>query len=176
MQVSLWQYLNCPDVAADLHRGSSRKFNALDYTLTVSPAHFRSIVAARRHRKRAPSLVARLVSRVAHDAAGELARVYEYQLALLSDGVAGVMLAGHAARCAVDYVVGGGRYLEQDAVVIGAVKGHDSLAPVPTVSVIVGERELKWRLDEILKKPGLRMEIYLCSEDYQVNRRRKTFK
>ena len=88
---------------------------------------------------------------------------------MLGDGLAGAALVGHAARCVVDYVIGGGRYLDQDAVVIGAVRGHDSLAPVPTVSVVVGERELKWRLDEILKKPGLRREVCLCTDDYQVS-------
>ena len=169
VQVTLWQYLNCPDVAAHLHRGSITDFNSLNYTLVVSPDHFRSITLARRDRKHVTSLVHQLVSGVARDAAAELARVYEYQLALLGDGMAGVMLARHAARCVIDYVIVGGRYLEQDAVVMGAVKGHDSLAPMPTVSVIVGERELKWRLDHILKKPGLRLEIYLCSDDYQVN-------
>jgi len=129
-------------------------------------------MAARQDRKRVASLVGQLVSSVTRDAAAELARVYEYQLALLGDGLAGVMLAAHAARCVIDYVICGGRYLEQETVVMGAVKGQarpTNPGPMPTVSVVVGERELKWRLDEILKKPGLRLELYLCSDDYQVN-------
>ena len=126
-------------------------------------------MAARRDRKHVTLLVRQLVSCVASDAAAELARVYEYQLALLGDGLAGVMLATHAARCVMDYVICGGRYLEQDTVVMGAVKGQArqvNSVPLPIVSVVVGERELKWRLDEVLKKPGLRLEIYLCSDDY----------
>jgi len=129
-------------------------------------------MAARQDRKHAASLVGQLVSSVTREAAAELARIFEYQLALLGDGLAGVTLAAHAARCVMDYVICGGRYLEQETVVMGAVKGQARLAspgPMPVVSVIVGERELKWRLDEILKKPGLRLEIYLCSDDYQVN-------
>ena len=171
VQISLWQYLYCPDVAAHLHRaaGPCTDFNAVDYTLVISPDHFRSLAAACQDRKHVTSVARELACRVASDAGAELARVYEYQLALLGDGRAAAMLAGHAARCVVDYVIGGGRYLERDAVVIGAVKGHDGLlAPVPTVSVVVGERELKWRLDDILKKPGLRREIYVSSDDYQV--------
>jgi len=128
-------------------------------------------MAARRDRTHVTSLVRQLVSCVANDAAAELARVYEYQLALLGDGLAAMMLAAYAARCVIDYVICGGRYLERDTVVMGAVKSHArqvSGEPIPTVSVVVGERELKWRLDEILTKPGLRLEIYLCSEDYQV--------
>ena len=128
-------------------------------------------MAARRDRKHVMTLVHELVSCVASDAAAELAREFEYQLALLGDGTAGVMLAAHAARCVIDYVIYGGRYLEQDTVVIGAVKGqalHVGRGPMPIFSVVVGECELKWRLDEILKKPGLRLEIYLCSDDYQV--------
>jgi len=179
VQISLWQYINCPDIAAELHGKSSTEYDdatatldSSDYTLVVSPDHFRSIMTARRDRKHVTSLVHQLVSSLACDAAAELARIYEYQLALLGDGLAGIMLAAHAARCAIDYVIYGGRYLEQDTVVIGAVKGQTSQVssgPMPIISVIVGERELKWRLDEILKKPGLRLEISLCSDDYQVS-------
>jgi len=122
-------------------------------------------------RKHVTSLVGRLVSSVTRDAACELGRIYEYQLALLGDGQAGAMLAAHAARCVIDYVICGGRYLELETIVMGAVKGQarpTNPGPMPVVSVIVGERELKWRLDDILKKPGLRLETYLCSDDYQV--------
>lgn len=81
-QVSLWQYLYCADVAADLHRGGpGSDFNSADYTLAIPPDHFRSLVAACRDRKHVTSLARELVSRVACAAAGELARVYEYQLA-----------------------------------------------------------------------------------------------
>jgi len=175
--VSLWQYINCPDIAAELHgrfgtdSDDATTPDSSDYTLIVSQDHFRSIIAARRDRKHVTQLVRQLVSCLASDAAAELARVYEYQLALLGDGLAGVMLAAHAARCVMDYVICGGRYLEQDTVVMGAVRGQGrqvNQGPMPVVSVIVGERELKWRLDEILTKPGLRLEIYLCSDDYQV--------
>jgi len=129
-------------------------------------------MTARLDRKHVMQLIRQLVFGLARDAAAELARVYEYQLALLGDGLAGVMLAAHAACCVMDYVIGGGHYLEQDTVVMGAVKGQTrqmvGTRPIPVVSVIVGERELKWRLDEILTKPGLRLEIYFCSDDYQV--------
>jgi len=173
--VSLWQYINCPDTAAELHGGSDDATatpDSSEYTLIVSPDHFRSIVAARRDRNQVTLLVRQLVTCLVSDAAAELARVYEYQLALLGDGLAAAMLAAHAARCVMDYVICGGRYLEQDTVVMGAVKGQTrpvSPGPIPVVSVIVGERELKWRLDEVLTKSGLRLEIHLCSDDYQVS-------
>jgi len=34
--------------------------------------------------------------------------------------------------------------------------------------VIVGQRELKWELDEILKRPGLRKELLLFADDVEV--------
>ena len=189
--MSLWEYVNSADAAAELHVSNSSVTNtgcncdcncdcervandaaitlSPHYALLVSPDHFRSIMAARTDRKHVTSLVRELVSGVVSEAAAELARVFEYQLALLGDGLAGVMLAKHAALCVMDYVIYGGRYLEQDTVVTGAVRGQsrqvNSAGLTPTVSVIVGERELKWRLDEILKKAGLRMEMSVCSDN-----------
>jgi len=171
--VTLWQYLNCPAVAAELHSESSTDFDSRNYTPIYPSEHFRSIHAARQDPKQVTSLVHQLVSCLASDAATELARVYEYQIALLGDGLAGSLLAEHAAGCVMDYVTREGQYLELDTMTMGALKGqvrgHDSSAPTPTLSVVVGKRELKWRLDDILKKPGIRLDIYLCSDDYQVS-------
>jgi len=37
------------------------------------------------------------------------------------------------------------------------------------ISVIVGQRELKWNLYEILKKPGLRKETLLFTDDVDLD-------
>jgi len=169
--VSLWQYLNSPDVPLDLladDRGG--------YALTIQPALFSGLLHVRRDvdrddRAAQTSLAGELVACLAAEAAAELARVFEYQIALLSDGLAIELLAGHAAHCVIDYVTSTGRQLDRNAIVLGAVRGKHLLGTTtitPKLSVIVGQRELKWELDEILKRPGLRKELLLFADDLEV--------
>jgi len=72
---------------------------------------------------------------------------------------------------AMQYVTSGGRQLDRNAIVQGAVRGEHLLQTTtvtPRLSVIVGQRELKWELDEILKRPGLRKELLLFADDVEV--------
>ena len=117
------------------------------------------------------SLAVELVACLAAEAAAELARIFEYQIALLSDGLAIELLAGHAAHCVINYMTASGRHLDRNTIVLGAVRGQHALESTiiaPRLSVIVGQRELKWELDDILKRPGLRKELFLFSDDIEV--------
>lgn len=171
--VSLREYLNSPDVPVDLLADDGGRPAA--FVLTLQPALFGGLMHVRRERADDPavqtSLAGELVACLAAEAGAELARVFEYQIALLSDGVAIELLAGHAAHCVVNYVTSTGRHLDRNTIVLGAVRGEHLLASTsiaPRLSVIVGQRELKWELDEILKRPGLRKELFLFSDDIEV--------
>jgi len=172
--LSLWQYLNTPDVPLDLLANGGGGGGG--YALTIQPALFSGLLHVRRDvdaddRAAQTSLAGELVACLAAEAGAELARVFEYQIALLSDGLAIELLAGHAAHCVVNYVTSTGRPLDRNAIVLGAVRGAHLLqtsAITPKLSVIVGQRELKWELDEILKRPGLRKELLLFADDLEV--------
>jgi len=172
--VSLWQYLNSPDVPLDLLADDCRGERPA-YVLTIQPALFGGLMHVRRDGGDDPaastSLAGELVACLAAEAGAELARIFEYQIALLSDGLAIELLAGHAAHCVVNYMTSSGRHLDRNTIVLGAVRGEhvvESTSITPKLSVIVGPRELKWELDEILKRPGLRKELFLFSDDIQV--------
>jgi len=177
--VSLWQYLNSPDVPLDLLADSGRGSSdgRPDYLLTIQPALFGGLMHVRRDRADDPaapiSLAGELVACLAAEAGAELARIFEYQIALLSDGLAIELLAGHAAHCVINYMTSSGRHLDRNTIVLGAVRGEhllESTIIAPKLSVIVGQRELKWELDEILKRPGLRKELFLFSDDIEVRK------
>jgi len=177
--VSLWQYLNSPDVPLDLladdGRGTGDGCPA--FMLTIQPALFGGLMHVRRARRDDPaaptSLAGEVVSCLAAEAGAELARIFEYQIALLSDGLAIELLAGHAAHCAVNYMTTSGRHLDRNTIVLGAVRGEhllESAVIAPRLSVIVGQKELKWELDEIFKRPALRKELFLFSGDLEVQK------
>ena len=99
--ISLGQYLSSPDVPLDLLAADPG-----GYVLTIQPALFSGLLHVRRdlgHDDRAAqtSLAGELVACLAAEAGAELARVFEYQIALLSDGLAIELLAGHAAHCVI---------------------------------------------------------------------------
>jgi len=172
--VSLWHYLNSPEVPVDLLAEDSGNGRAA-YVLTIQPALFGGLMHVRRDcadDAAAPtSLAGDLVACLAAEAGAELARIFEYQIALLSDGLAIELLAGHAAHCVVNYMTSSGRHLDRNTIVLGAVRGEHVLETTkitPRLSVIVGQKELKWELDEILKRPGLRKELFLFSDDVEV--------
>jgi hypothetical protein len=146
-----------------------------DYVLTIQPALFTGLMHVRRDRPgdqdAALAVACELVSCLAAESAAELARIFEYQISLLSDGMSIELLASQAARCVVDYIRRTGRHLDRNTIVAGAVRGQHVVATgvSPKLSIIVGQRELKWEIHEILKKPGLRREMSLFSANVQVN-------
>jgi len=170
--VSLLQYLTSPDVPVDLLADDGRGGG---YVLTIQPALFGGLLHVRRDvgddRSAQTSLAGELVACLAAEAGAELARIFEYQIALLSDGLAIELLAGHAAHCVINYVTSTGRHLDRNTIVLGAVRGRhllESTSITPRLSVIVGQKELKWELDEILTRPGLRKELLLYADDDEV--------
>ena len=177
--VSLWQYLNSPDVPLDLlaDDGHAVGDGRPSYVLTIQPALFSGLMHVRRDRHDDPaaptSLAGELVACLAAEAGAELARIFEYQIALLSDGLAIELLAGHAAHCVINYMTTSGRHLDRNTIMLGAVRGEhvlESTTITPRLSVIVGQKELKWELDEIFKRPGLRKELFLFSDGIEVRR------
>lgn len=169
--ISLWQYLNSPDIPLDLLSDDGRGDGRPAYVLTIQPALFGGLMHVRRERADDPaamtSLAGELVACLAAEAAAELARIFEYQIALLSDGLAIELLAGHAAHCVVNYMTSSGRLLDRNTIVLGAMRGEhlaESTTITPRLSVIVGPRELKWEVNEIFKRPALRKELFLFSD------------
>ena len=127
-------------------------------------------------------LGAELVKCAGREAARELARMFEYQISLLSEQRALRLLAEHAVECAAAYVDHQRGVWERNSLVrgavFGAVFGHtETVAAAATteppddtvaerrgsrrVSVIVGHRELKWDIGDVLKRPGLRRDCLL---------------
>ena len=117
-------------------------------------------------------LAAEIVRCVGVEAGRELARMFEYQIALLYEDRALRLLAEHAVECAAAYVEHQRAAWDRNSLVrgavFGAVFGHTetvekqdrpgSAAGSRRVSVIVGQRELKWDVGDVLKRPGLRRD------------------
>jgi len=123
-----------------------------------------------------------MVKCAGREAARELARMFEYQISLLSEDRALRLLAEHAVECAAAYVDHQRGVWERNSLVrgavFGAVFGHTETVAAPAaaegpdeaaaerrssrrVSVIVGHRELKWDIGDVLKRPGLRRDCLL---------------
>ena len=52
--------------------------------------------------------------------------------------------------------------VDRNTLMQGAVRGRPPKSPLPLhVSAVVGQRELKWTLDEIVSRPGLRRDVML---------------
>ena len=130
-------------------------------------------------------LAEQMVKCAGREAARELARMFEYQIALLSEDRALRLLAEHAVECAAAYVDHQRGVWERNSLVrgavFGAVFGHTETVMASQhqqqqqggadeaaerrasrrVSVIVGHRELKWDIGDVLKRPGLRRDRLL---------------
>jgi len=104
-----------------------------------------------------------LASDMAHLAATELGRMFEYQLALINEPVAVRMLARHAVDCILQATRRRSRTLDHGALVRGVVRGRPPPAAAAVVSVFIGNRELKWNLHDVFKKPALRRELSLST-------------
>jgi len=125
-------------------------------------------------------LAEQMVKCTGREAARELARMFEYQISLLAEDRALRLLAEHAVECAAAYVDHQRGVWDRNSLVrgavFGAVFGHtetivmssSSVQETPErraasrrVSVIVGRRELKWDIGDVLKRPGLRRDRLL---------------
>ena len=100
---------------------------------------------------------------MARQAAAELGRVFEYQLSLINEAVAVRMLARHAVDCILQATRRRSRTLDHGALVRGVVRGRPPPAAAAVVSVFIGNRELKWNLHDVFKKPALRRELPLSN-------------
>lgn len=107
---------------------------------------------------------------IATEAAAEVARVYEYQVAMLGEDASIALAAAHAAECALTYVLDKGFPLDRNSAVQGVVYGRTEYhAATPTMfSVVLGNSELKWELHDLFQKPGLRKDMALVSANYNV--------
>jgi len=100
---------------------------------------------------------------MAQQAAAELGRMFEYQLSLINEPVAVHMLARHAVDCILQATRRRSRTLDHGALVRGVVRGRPPPAAAAVVSVFIGNRELKWNLHDVFKKPALRRELALST-------------
>jgi len=107
-----------------------------------------------------------MVVALAEESAGELCRMFEYQLSLINEPVALRMLAKYSVDCVYDVMKRRQRLLDRNTVVQGAVKGRprDSKhTGRQLISIIIGSKELKWNIFDIFKKPGLRKDMFYGS-------------
>ena len=144
------------------------------YILCIPQALFHGIAHVRQDKSKDmklwTSLASDLVMCVGIEAANELSRMYEYQIALMFDDASIRILANHAAECAVDYVRNN-TYMDRNAAIHGVVK---NIPPNPDglpkfLAVILGDKEMKWELYDIFKCPGLRKELSLVSDELIVD-------
>lgn len=177
--VSLWQYLTSADIPLDLQATASvaddaDEFSGPKFVLTIQPALFAGLMHVRKDcpgdKDAAQSVALELLTCLAAESAAELGRIFEYQICLLSDGLAIDLLASQAAHCVIDYVTRTRRHIDRNAIVLGVVRGQHVIASgiSPKLSIIIGQRELKWEIHEILKKPGLRRELFLFDSAIEV--------
>jgi len=162
MVVSLHQYLSAAASCTDV----SLQLPASEYALTVSRENFHLIQRARLDGCDDPAALARtIVEDVATEAAAELGRAFEYQLVLLGDddGLAARLVAQRAAQRAMEYLKRTSRHVDVNSLVRGVVEGRPLDAPA-TVSVILGPRcELRWNVDDMFQRHGLRRERLLVA-------------
>ena len=158
MEISVRQYL--------LGRGLPVDLPPDRFVLTVPPALYRLLCHVRQDgvvdRKLWKSLARDILTAVGDEVGQELSRIYEYQIVMLLEDVAIQLLASHAADCVIEYVTKKRVLLDRNSALRGAVGARppkpDKVATM--FSVILGEKEQKWDLFDILKKPGIRKDIF----------------
>lgn len=116
---------------------------------------------------------------VALSASKELSRIFEYQIALLAEGMSLVALAKFSSECSMEHIHKNQLLLNINSIVHGAtvvkVRQANSCFPILTLSVLIGEKELKWRVDEVFAKPALRKELLLFQNHVPVRINFKSF-
>lgn len=160
-----------PDDVADLSSSTG------EFVLCIPPAMFTGMAHFRRERSadRAhwPTLSRDVITCVAAEAAAEISRMFEYQVALLTGETSIGLLAEHCAERIMAFVLGDlqAPRFDCNTVVQGAVRGKRPVNPqnpasqTPLfISVIIGMKELKWNLFEVFDKPGLRKAVLLVHD------------
>ena len=162
--VSLLQYFESESIPADLGvQNHDSATGNREYYLTISKDRLQEIKKVKMEGLADQKLeVARdILVDMAKEAASELGRMFEYQVALVNESIAMRLLARHAVNCVLYMVKKRNRILDRNSIVIGAVRGRPKVpegAP-KFISVIIGSKELKWNLYEIFKKSALRKEL-----------------
>ena len=120
---------------------------------------------------RMTSLARDVVTCLATEAACEISRMFEYQISLLVGDTSFSMLADMCADRIMAFIGQEMKspLLDRNTAVYGALRGGRSgrpggAQPGVYVSVIIGMKELKWNLYDILDKPGLRQDVLLDRE------------
>lgn len=108
------------------------------------------------------SIARDIVTAVGDEVSRELSRIYEYQIIMLQEDVSIQLLASHAADCVLEFVTRKRALLHRNSALRGVVsaKPYRTDNAATMFSVIIGNKELKWDLFDILKLPGIRKDIY----------------
>lgn len=161
--VSLLQYIESDSIPADLRTATDAGQNR-EYVLTISDRSFELIRRIKTERLTDQRLSAALeiLRELAMDAAQDLGRIFEYQLALIMEPVAMRLLARHAVECIVHVLKRRSRILDRNTVVQGVLRGRPRIPEnLPRfISIIVGSKELKWNIYEVFKRPAVRKELF----------------
>ena len=101
-----------------------------------------------------------LLTSLASEVAGELSRVFEYQIAMLRERAAVELLARHAAECGLHHTVQSRRSIRRNHLCHGVcIARPSSVNHAPRCSVMLGDNEFKWDLYAVFKLPGLRVDL-----------------
>ena len=108
------------------------------------------------------SLARDMLNALGDEVGRELSRMYEYQIVMLQEDVSVQLLAAHAVDCVVEYMVRKRCMLHRNTALRAVVTSRPQRAhSVPVrFSVVLGDREQKWDLFDVLKQPGVRKDIY----------------
>lgn len=137
------------------------------YRMCVNEAMCVSLERVRGQPAKWNGIAGDLLTSLASEAAGELSRVYEYQICMLRERTAVELLAKHAAECAMEYTVRGDRQIRRNRLCHAALLAKPaSVNSSPKCSVILGDNEYKWALYATLKLAGLREDLtYAAARD-----------
>lgn len=158
-EVALIHYMDSADVPENLEENH--------YFLTIPRAFYEILRHMRRtnnkDRKILKSIAKDIMDSLAFEVGKELSRMYEYQIVLLKEFVAIKLLAAHAADCILEHVIQRQILIDRNSALRGVVQAKPARPDhgITRFSVIIGEKETKWDLFDVFKKPGIRREVGL---------------
>ena len=161
-EVALVHYMDSADVPEDLEDNH--------YFLTIPRAFYEILRHMRRtnnkDRKILKSIAKDIMDALAFEVGKELSRMYEYQIVMLKEFVAIKLLAAHAADCVLEHVIQRQILIDRNSSLRGVVQAKPPRPDhgITRFSVIVGEKETKWDLFDVFKKPGIRREVGLYNQ------------
>lgn len=139
------------------------------FQLTIPESLFHGISHVRSEKKYDINLISSLardiVSCVATEAANELSRIYEYQISLMYDELSIKIIAEHAVDCVIEYIQS--HYLDRNSAIRSVIQVYppNEDGQPKLIAGVLGNKEIKWDLYELFKKPGLRKELLLVSDE-----------